>query len=402
MNLALGLIVLYLVGADGPSCGAGPEITYDVSVLTVQGLEWRSTFFAELQPVTSQGGGTVWTASGETARRLAELDSKVLRAPRMMAGPRAVAHISDRANRKVASGVTRLADGPFDQATRVAYTPHYEEIREGLALTLTGRKLDQGVLACMVVDETRVASVHQVALSESVKSTKCCATESGSCDAKVASHIEVPEVVHAAVGGEWLIPKDGALVVSLGVETTADAAGKAVVLERLVLIEAAAPADAAVERASIAAPLPDLLTEPNAEAPPAPAGIPMPMPAMPSRSLPQPLSSDGSVVPLPPLPEELPTPSSLPGSSEPCASPQGRGVKPKDKEPTTLDSASTRASFAPGAPTKPPRPDAGAQGRPYLLRFPINAGGLDVEVEVRMAPPLPLLEKLRAPAPPAR
>ena len=47
-----------------------------------------------------------------------------------------------------------------------------------------------------------------------------------------------PEVVKAGIEGEWLIPRDGAILVSLGAHTTSDAEGKAVIHERLMLLEA--------------------------------------------------------------------------------------------------------------------------------------------------------------------
>jgi len=337
-------------------------------------------------------GGAVWTASHETAERLAALDPNGLRAPRMTAASQGVAHLSDRGNRKVASGLARLADGPFDHATRVAYTPQYEEIRDGLALTMTGRKLDQGVLACVVLDECRVAAVHHVALTENVSSKTCCSSDAAPAGGTIASRIEVPEFVHGSLAGEWLIPQGGVLVMSLGVQTTADEAGRAVVAERLVLIEAAA--DDSVAHASLVQPLPD---DVGKRAAAAAAGIPMPMPAMPSRSLPQALNAEGLPMPLPPLPEDRATPSSLPGSAEPCASPQG--LNRKSPEPTSLDTASTRANFTPSSKGKPAEAATGDVSRPYVLRFPVNAGGMNVEVEIRMASPSALFEKLRPSAP---
>jgi hypothetical protein len=379
MNLALGLFILSLVGAEGPrNCGAA-DITYDVRVVSINGLEWRRTFFDRLQPVARQGGGSVWTASRETAARLAELDPDAGKAPCLAAPPRGVAHFSDRANRKVASGVTRLADGPFDHATRVAYTPQYEEIREGLALTISGRKLDQGVLVCVAVDDTRVAAVHQVALSETVAPKACCDKESaaGECCGKIASRIEVPELAHAALLGEWLIPGDGALVLSLGVRTTADAAGKAIVSERLVLIEASGPEDCCLEQAALERSRPEVLAVP----PPA-ARIPLPLPAMPSRCLPQALDADGSPLPLPPLPEEHATPSSLPESAEPCASPQKSHLK---RDEATIDLSSNKAGYV-GAPNL----------KRTTVRFPIHAGGMNLELELRTVAPVFVPEKAPA------
>jgi hypothetical protein len=392
MNLALGLFILSLVGADGPqNCGAA-DITYEVRVIKINGLEWRGTFFDRLQPVARQAGGSIWTVSRETAARLAALDPDARQATRIAAPPRVVAHFSDRANRKVASGVTRLADGPFDHATRVAYTPHYEDIREGLALTITGRKLDQGVLACVVVDDTCVAAVHRVAFSEAVAPRACCEKEpaDAECCRTIASRIEVPEMAHSALLGEWLIPGEGTLVIGLGVRTTADAAGKAIVSERLVLIEASGPGDASLEQAVLERSLPEILpARPSAP----PAGIPLPLPAMPSRSLPQALGADGSPLPLPPLPDEHATPSSLPGSAEPCASPQRSHVAPGD---ATIDVSSNQARYTVAPRQKPAHDGADDPFEPLTVRFPINVGGMTVEVEVRTVTPRFVLEKPQA------
>jgi hypothetical protein len=252
-----------------------------------------------------------------------------------------------------------------------------------------------------------VAAVHRVAVSEAVEHEACCDEEAccdddsdnakcGSCCGCVGaikSRIEVPEVAHAALGGEWLIPGEGALVLSLGVRTTGDAAGKAIVSERLVLIEASGPGDSCVEQASLGRPLTEV--HPAIACPMAPpAGIPMPMqmPAMPSRSLPQALSADGSPLPLPPLPEDATTPSSLPGSAEPCASPQKSHKKPGD---STLDFSSTKAGYVPAPNLKRFQDAPSDHSDPMTVRFPINAGGMNVVVEVRTGAPRVVLDKFQ-------
>jgi hypothetical protein len=407
MSITLGLIALSLLGAEGPPNRDAPEIAYNVRVLNMNGLEWRGALFSQLRPVACRGGSTVWTTSRETAQKLADRDPKGLTAPRVTTASQSVAHLFQRTNRKVSSGLNRLADGPFDHATQVAYTPSYEQVREGWAITLTGRKIDQGVLVCAVLEDTRIAAVHQVALTENVVAKDCCEGEDA-CAAgckKLACRIEVPEVAQAAAAGEWLIPNDGALVVSLGVQTTADEQGKAVVVERVVLIEARAVGDGEVRQASLATPAPFVVPDRGgaADSPPAapapapaePAGVPLPMamPAMPSRSLPQACAVDGSTMSLPPLPENPATPSSLPGSSEPCASPQSPNRR---NEPSTLDTASTTAGFTPAPREKEKVAESAANDppRPCLLRIPLKARGLDVEVEVRAV--LPFLKPGRS------
>ena len=100
---------------------------------------------------------------------------------------------------------------------------------------------------------------------------------------------------------------------------------------------------------------------------------------MPSRSLPEPLAADGTLVPLPPLPEQPATPSALPGSSEPCASPQGQKRAKEQPELPVRDSASARAGFAPGRTEAPPAPST------TLFRLPLdlNSGNFKIHIEIQ-------------------
>ena len=233
MSMTPGLVALALIGAGGAAKGEAPAIAYHVRFLEMDGLGWRESLYPRLSPVARRGTATVWTAAREVVPDLKSRALNVVPAPRVVAKSGAVAHLSVRKTRKVAADMTRHADGPFDHATRVAYTPEYEELREGFQATVTGRKLDQGVLARLVLEDSRVVAVHQVTLNEAIEST-CPSAEA--CTA--SPRIDVPEVVKGAVEGEWLIPKDGVLVLSLGTFTTADGDGKAVVRERLAVLEA--------------------------------------------------------------------------------------------------------------------------------------------------------------------
>ena len=80
-------------------------------------------------------------------------------------------------------------------------------------------------------------------VAASSSASACCST-TASCDSccngdeagKVA--VEVPEIGSQEIAGEWLIPNDGILLVSFGPHTVADSQGKAVVRERLAIVEA--------------------------------------------------------------------------------------------------------------------------------------------------------------------
>ncbi|MHC5539803.1 hypothetical protein ACYOEI_16410, partial [Singulisphaera rosea] len=329
--------------------------------------------------------------------------ARVVMAPRVTAAPESLAHVSQLVTHKVTAQLTRHADGPVDQAIAVAYTPEQEDVRDGCQFTISGRKLDQGVLAKVVVDDTRIAAIHKVMLSESIP-----AKEKDAEPSKLTPQLEIPEVVKSTAQGEWLIPNGGALVISLGAHTVDDGQGKALVRERLMLVEA----QSAIRQASFTT---DKGTGRafSYTLPPRPAAGEgaMAVPSLPSRSLPQARTGDGTLVPLPPLPDEAVPPSTLPNSSDPCATPQAPNrlqtpaptptPTPAPEAPVrgpqarTFDPASIRASLPAGFPLpielkETLITDAAARLlwssiKPIVFRFPLTTG-LTVEIAASIAP----------------
>jgi hypothetical protein len=107
---------------------------------------------------------------------------------------------------------------------------------------MVGRKLDQGILVKLVIEDTEIRAIHRVKLARTGASAcndaqGCCPLASASPrDGDVA--IEVPELGSQEVLGEWLIPHGELLLVSFGAHTVANPAGKATVKERLAIIGA--------------------------------------------------------------------------------------------------------------------------------------------------------------------
>jgi len=427
MRLVLGLLAASLVGADSPAGHDAPSITYDVKLLEMKGLEWRSAFYAELQPVARRGSTTVWTAPHATVVKLAERAGKTISAPHVTGFPGVTASIFSNRTRPVITEPGLYADGPVNRVLHVALAPKVENATEGYAVKVSGRKLDQGVLAQLKIEDRQLIAVHDVALAAPADGVKPASGENAPANAK----IQVPEIAQAEVAGEWLIPNGGALVVSLGVRTAADAGGKAVVSERLAVVEARPAAEAG------STVLPTRLPTFSAPAVPfivgtvngtisrrRPSGVAMPAPALPSRSLPLALNVHGLPEPLPPLPDDDHTPPTvLPGSSEPCATPQTKGEPVGDPIPAKpaaepRDPASKRASytaepdrcdvvgccdFVEAAAPAPPKvgkataepAQTPTQGKTFTFRVPVNA---DLVIEVHAsAKPLPVAS---APAPP--
>jgi hypothetical protein len=341
MSFLTGLIAVALLGADGSSAeGSSSPIVYEIKVLDMRGVDWRAALHTKLQPVSRQGGATVWTAEGDVGPRLVGICEKVVAAPKVTSD--SVASVMIRT-----AGTWRLAtDSKFGEPTQVtqaAYGPAaktkmdvtFNDTKTGLSVMVRGRKLDQGVLANLSISDKQVTTLHTVALTDVAPPPQ-------------PAIIQVPEVTECDVSGEWLIPNDDVLIVSLGVHTINES-GKAVVKERLALIQAketsAQPEMRAVYNAPktpVAAPTtkgymnsPIRVTttttqlpfvSPSGYQPAVPATplarlAPIPWPVAPSLALPEARNASGEPIALPPLPENTPV-TKLPGSSEPCATPQ--------------------------------------------------------------------------------
>jgi len=262
----------------------------------------------------------------------------------------------------------------------------------------------------------------------------CCqAPKSGQHDVAVRTvALEVPEIGSQEVAGEWLIPNGEFLLLSFGVYTVADKDGKAVVKERLAIIGAEEAAESgAVPPAAypgddlnllerwLSPPAPPTVPATPAEpfgptAPavrflvPPPVGpaatpvaptakTPMPIPAVPDRSLPQGYHSDGTKAELPPLPaDEMDADSADSESSEPLATPQTK--KPQKPKPPT-DAGTTKAALPQPKSSAAVWPGAFFPGsidgfqflmplKPLSLKLPFNQK-LELEIRGRVVPATP-------------
>jgi hypothetical protein len=445
MKFALGWIVCALagVGAAPQVESSAAQIAYTVRVVEAEGVCWREAVFTRLKPVTRQGAATVWTVTRDTTDRLlAEVlknpTARILQAPRVTTFAGVPASISSRRNQQLVT----LANWDGDEARPDGGS---EAVRVGWHTTMVGRKLDQGILVKLVLEDTEIRAIHCVKLKRTGEPTcsspaqskgsepqvfigsgkaadltaicyglgdpactegpctekqACCSLAgSGVKDQEVQqAAIEIPEIGSQEVLGEWLIPRGEFLLVSLGAHTIADRNGKAVVKERLAIIgaeEISLPtavhpqsgATSAVPAAVPALPRLPFLPAPISKSP-------LPAPAVPSRSMPQGYHGDGTPAELPPLPnDEADLDSSESGSSEPKPSPQTK--KPK-AEKTAVDPGANKASFTP--PRSPAvflpsvflaRPSVGFQFllplSPLSLKLPFNQR-LEIEIYGRMVP----------------
>jgi hypothetical protein len=396
MGVALGWVAFALAGvAAAPHPGPRIEqITYTVRYVEAEGLGWREAVFTRLKPVSRQGAATVWTVPRDATTRLLEQITKnpagtILQAPKVTAFSGAAASIHSRSNRKLVTQVAWNGDEPRPQAVAE------ENVRVGWHTTMMGRKLDQGILVQIVLEDTEIRAVHRLNLTGS-NAPKCSAAQTSTvvespvvfkgtgkaagtsahayqwnakksdvneetCNAQETCcqmekdqdvhkvSVDVPEIGSQEVAGEWLIPNGEYLLVSFGAYTVADKDGKAIVKERLAIIGAEqAPSANAVPHANQTAsptPLPASIYAAPIPAPAPIAKLPLPVPVVPSRSFPQGIHADGKPADLPKLPDDEADDTSS-ESSEPMPSPQTKKPMQAKPKPTT-DSGTNKAEYIP-------------------------------------------------------
>jgi hypothetical protein len=443
MGVALGWLALAMTGvaAAPPADRERVQITYEVRIVDSEGVGWREAVFTRLKPVARQGAATVWTLPQDAMKPLLtevgkHAAAKNTQCPKVTAFDGTAATIQCRSKRQFVTQASWKGAGASQADTS-------EDVRIGWHTTMVGRKLDQGILVKVVFEDTEIRAVHRVKLNEGDKSASsgatclgggvavlrkesCAATEV--CCQRVESSpsdhgvrkavLDVPEISSQEVLGEWLIPSGEVLVVSFGAYTVADANGKAVVKERLALMEARQVPDARLPVVLIPgvpvfgppSALPTLPALPSNErsapvAPPAPSPLPlvpgapieklpMPVPAIPSRTIPQGVHVDGRPAELPPLPaDETEADSSASESAEPRPSPQTK--KPQQAKPPA-DTAAAKTRYSPPKSATVflpslfmPTPSVGFQFllplKPLSLRLPFGQR-LEIEIYGRVVP----------------
>ena len=379
MSVALQWLAVVLAGLPGATApqAEGPQINYEFRIVEVHGLQWREAASHGLKPVTSRGGVTVWTAPRDFFKSLPQEALIETDKPTLRSVAQAAAHITMRKNRPFVTQVAWRGEGEGPRETT-------EIVREGVAATVSGRPIDQGILAQLVIEDTDIRAVHTLCLSAPAlpqgpdrghdgdakkaawhprSDQNCCLDDDAiadechgagaaactaqqkksapNCSPQVTAwaatsrtvQIQVPEIGQAEIAGEWLIPRDEILVIGFGPHTIADKEGKAIVRERLALVSAEVVATAFTSQGdqNPAPALPGLLPRiarvPGRSAPsPAPTTPGLPTPPLPSRSLPQGYNADGSPTDLPPLPDDEKTEPSASDSAETRPSPQTKKI----------------------------------------------------------------------------
>jgi len=221
--------------AGVPATKGGPTVAFEIRDIRVSSPEWRGKLFVRMQPVTRQEGSAVWSLDPAGFKELVELcqadpRSNIVQAPMMTARVGDPARMTSEETHQYVAAVKRVADGPPNRSTRLAFEPQLDKVHSGVRVNILSSQLKgQNLFARVVIDENRLVAMHTVKYTETVQPkpgadpevTKASFLERlnpnhGPHAAAINATIQVPEVDSRRVEGEWLIPSAGALLISLG------------------------------------------------------------------------------------------------------------------------------------------------------------------------------------------
>ncbi|MGA8347611.1 MAG: hypothetical protein WB773_07280 [Isosphaeraceae bacterium] len=252
MQVLLGLLMAALIGVDDTADSyaapkavvsrtgvlgtkSGPIIGFEIRDIRVSSPEWRGKLILRMQPVTRQEGTAVWSLDPAGFKELLEFcqadpRSNALQAPKMTARVGDPARMTSEETIQYVASLKRVADGPPNQSTKLAFEPQLDKVHNGVRVNILSSQLKgQNLFARVVIDENRLVAIHMVKYTEAVQPKPGADPEvsrasflnrlnpnHGPHAAAINATFQVPEVDSRRVEGEWLIPSDGALLVSLG------------------------------------------------------------------------------------------------------------------------------------------------------------------------------------------
>lgn len=219
---------------EGATAATGPMISYEVHYVTIAGLDWRGKFCPQLTPIARQGGASVWAADAATLSEwmtFCQSDPKcnILQSPKVTTPAGGEVSLAHGESIYYVAHLERVADGPPNKASKLAFKPEIDRLHNGVRARLSlGRVEEQGLRARFVLERDRILAFQTSQYREMVTPIENDKVEPKGLlasgvnrlaqprAASLGGMIQIPVVDSARVDGEWLIPTDGALIVSLG------------------------------------------------------------------------------------------------------------------------------------------------------------------------------------------
>jgi hypothetical protein len=259
--------------ADAPAAIPPPavlRIAFEVRDVTVASPDWRGKLLARLEPVARREGATAWTVDRRGLVELLEYCQgdarcKVVKAPRMVADVGAPARMTNETSHQYVAHLRRVSDGPPNQGAQLAFIPEIDEVHDGVRVHVLSSRLDGStLLARVTVEQNQLISFITTRYTESIQSASGekrddgvvktslidrLRPDHGAGPAAINGTFNVPEMASSRIEGEWSIPSEGALLVSMGPTSRRDKGLRGAYQERLIAITARPTTDPATATA---------------------------------------------------------------------------------------------------------------------------------------------------------
>ena len=128
-----------------------------------------------IQPVTRQEGTAVWALDPAGFKELLELcqadtRNNVLQAPKMIARVGDPARMTSEETDHYVASLKRVADGPPNQSTKLAFEPQVDKVHNGVRVNILSSQLKgQNLFARVVIEENRLVAIHMAKYTEGVQ-----------------------------------------------------------------------------------------------------------------------------------------------------------------------------------------------------------------------------------------
>lgn len=241
MNVLLAIPLLLVGPVAAPVSGEVPAgmISFEVRQIDCEAISWREAYQTRLHFGGHRAGCSAWVAELETLTEMSRQFTsaplaEVVDAPAVVASFGMPAIIGTCSTRHFVVHAELPESTPATPGESPGPRPVIVPVDDGSQLRLVGLPQPEGMLLKVEVMDTRVVAVHEVETTATI----------GKED-QANFRVQIPEVTHREMGGEWLLPSAHGLVLSLGVKSDNSGDGQPQLRERLLLISMRTAEDSA-------------------------------------------------------------------------------------------------------------------------------------------------------------
>lgn len=229
-----------------------PMVRFEIREVTVSSPDWRGRMQPQLQPVAREEAVSVWTVDIDACRELLyDPKANIVQAPKMWAKVGEPVRMTNEEKTTYVARVERVSDGPPNEGTQIAFKPETAQVHNGVRVELTNTELRGSALSAHVlVQQNQLLGFITTGYTESVIQAKTDdAVEKTSLLSKlrpepdktsIRAMIQIPEVASRRIEGDWMIPSNGFLLISMGPHSRNGKLGGKTYEERLILLTAVA------------------------------------------------------------------------------------------------------------------------------------------------------------------